>query len=225
VLLLGGIYAVESTLFYAALSRGTAGAVALVFYGYPALVAGVEVVRGLLPLSGRLVAALGLSVGGVLTVTVVGAGELSISRTGALCALGSATAFTLYLLAGDLLVHRTDAVVRAAWTSGAAAVAQAVAALVAGLAWPGLDRAPTLVAYGLANAAAFGLMFAAVMRVGPTRTAVLLNFEAVASLGLAALFLGETVAPLQLLGGLGVLSGGILTALAASQRTQVAGAD
>ena len=54
---------------------------------------------------------------------------------------------------------------------------------------------------------------------------MLLNFEAVASLGLAALFLGETVAPLQLLGGLGVLSGAILTALAPSRRAQVAGAD
>jgi drug/metabolite transporter (DMT)-like permease len=209
VLLLGAIYAVESALFYAALGQGTAGAVALVFYGYPVMVAAVEVARGLLAVSRRLVAGVCLSVIGVLAV-IGTEGELSISRVGVLCALGSALAFTAYLLAGDLLVRRTDAVVRAAWTSGAAALASAGAAVVAGLAWPGIDRAPVLIAYGLANAAAFGLMFAAVMRVGPTRTAVLLNFEVVASVGLAAVFLGEAVAPLQVLGGVGVLSGSLL---------------
>jgi drug/metabolite transporter (DMT)-like permease len=212
ILLLGAIYMVESTLTFAALGRGTAGAVALVFYVYPALVAAVEVARGLLRLSARLVGALVLSVGGVLTVTVA-AGELSLSRTGALLALGGAMAFTLYLLAGDLLVHRTDAVVRAAWTSGTAAVAQAAAALAAGLTWPDLGRAPELLAYGLANAAAFGLLFAALIRVGPTRTAVLLNVEAVATVALAGLFLGEVVAPLQLVGGLAVLSGSVFITL------------
>jgi drug/metabolite transporter (DMT)-like permease len=210
--LLGAIYAGESAFFYAALGRGTAGAVALVFYGYPAIVAVAEVARGRMALSGRLVAALGLSVGGVLTVVAAGS-ELSIDRAGVLFAVGSAMTFTLYLVAGDVLVHRTDAVVRAAWTSGTAALASAVAALVAGLAWPGAGQIPELAAYGLANAAAFGLMFAAVMRIGPTRTAVLLNFEVLASLGLAALFLDETVAPLQLVGGLGVLSGSVLVGL------------
>ena len=212
VLLLGGIYMVESTLTYAALRHGSAGAVTLVFYVHPALVAAAELARGLLQLSARLVGAMVLSTGGVLTVTVVGAGELSLSRTGALLALGGAMAFTLYLLAGDLLVHRTDAVVRAAWTSGAAAVAQAAAALVAGSAWPDIDRTPALLAYGLANAAAFGLMFTAVIRIGPTRTALLLNAEAVTTVALAALFLGETLAPLQVLGGVAVLAGsGLIT--------------
>jgi drug/metabolite transporter (DMT)-like permease len=209
VLLLGAIYAVESALFYAALSRGTAGAVALVFYGYPAMVAAAEVARGALGLSRRLVAGVSLSVAGVLVV--VGAeGELSITRVGVLCALGSALAFTLYLLAGDQLVRRTDPVIRAAWTSGTAGLVSAAVALVAGLAWPDVGRAPMLVAYGLANAAAFGLMFTAVVRVGAARTAVVLNLEVVASVGLAAVFLGEAVAPLQLLGGVGVLAGSLL---------------
>jgi drug/metabolite transporter (DMT)-like permease len=211
--LLGAIYMVESTLTFAALGRGTAGAVGLVFYVYPALVAAVEVARRRVRLSIRLVGAQVLSVGGVLTVTVVGAAELSLTRTAALLALGGAMAFTLYLLAGDLLVHRTDAVARAAWTSGTAAVAQAATALVAGLTWPDLGRASALLAYGLANAAAFGLMFAALIRIGPTRTAVLLNVEAVTTVALAALFLGEVVAPLQLLGGLAVLSGSVLVTL------------
>jgi drug/metabolite transporter (DMT)-like permease len=208
--LLGAIYMVESALSYAALRHGAAGAVTLVFYIYPALVAAVELARGLLRLSTPLAGAIVLSTGGVLTVTVVGADELSLGLTDALLALGAAMAFTLYLLAGDLLVHRTDAVARAAWTSGAAAAVHTVAALVVGLSWPTVDRAPALLAYGLANAAAFGLMFAAVMRIGPTRTAVLLNAEVVATVALAALFLGEIVAPLQLLGGLAVLSGSIL---------------
>ena len=47
------VYAVESTFFYLGLERGTAAAVALIFYAYPAVVALVEVALGAIRLRAR----------------------------------------------------------------------------------------------------------------------------------------------------------------------------
>ena len=208
---LGVLYAGQARVFFAALGRGSAGAVALVFYSYPAMVALAELARRTTRWSARLGGALALSVGGVVTVVAV-EGDLFISATGVLFALGSAALFTTYLLAGDSLLDATDAVVKAAWISGGAALTLAAVALGSGGDWPGLDRAPLLLGYGVANAAAFGLMFVALPRIGPTRTAVMLNFEVVSSVGLAAVVLDERFAPLQAIGGLGVVVGAILAA-------------
>src|SRR5687768_10069211 len=61
-------YAVESVLFYSAIERGTAAAVALLFYSYPAMVAVLELALGRLRLDARITAALALSVSGTLLI-------------------------------------------------------------------------------------------------------------------------------------------------------------
>jgi drug/metabolite transporter (DMT)-like permease len=148
----------------------------------------------------------------VLTVVAV-EGELTISTTGILFALGAALCFTAYLLSGDRLVTRTDPVVKALWVSAGAGVALAARAVLSGDALPPGERALELGAYGLANAAAFGCMFAALGRIGATRTAVVLNFEVVASVALAALLLSERLGPLQAVGAAAVVTGAVLAAL------------
>ncbi len=205
LVLLGGVaYALESTLFYLALGHGTVAAAALVFYAYPAIVAVLELGLGSpLPLR-RLAVALGLSAAG--TVAVVATGEhVAISAVGVLFALGAAAVFALYLIGGGRLVHRTDAWTRAAWVAAGAAVSSVGrGALTDSFSVP-VGHWPLLLAYGAFTAAAFALMFVALVRLGPTRTAVVMTLEAFFAVVLAAVFLQEGLAPTQVAGGIAIL--------------------
>jgi drug/metabolite transporter (DMT)-like permease len=210
---LGVLYALQASMFFAALGRGSAAAVSLVFYSYPAMVALAEITRRTLRWSTRIAAAMALSIGGVLTVVAV-EGKLSITGMGVLFSLAAAMLFALFTLAGKELVHQTEAAIRALWTTGAATITLTALAVLSGDRWPEARRLPELLGYGTATAAAFGLVFVALRQIGPTRTSVILNFEVVTSVVLAALLLGEALSPLQALGGTAVIAGAILAARA-----------
>ena len=210
--LLGTVgYAFESSLFFAGLERGSAAAVTVLFYAYPVGVAVIDVATGAVRPSPRLVAA--LLAGGVGTAIVVVAGaDVSVTPAGIAFALAAAASFAGYLVLSARLLVRTDTMVRAAWVSTGAAAGLAVRGLVLG----GFDAPggfwPRLIAIGLANAAAFGFLFAALPRIGATRTAVVLNVEPVSAVVLAALFLGETLGAVQLAGGVLVLAAAVVIA-------------
>jgi drug/metabolite transporter (DMT)-like permease len=219
-LVLGAVYAAESSCFFAALGRGTAAAVATIFYSYPAMVAVTELAVGAVRPSAALVAALALSVGGVVTV-VATEGDVAVSVSGAVLALAAAASFCLYLVVGSRVAAPTDAAVGAAWVSGTAGLvlaAVAVATLAGPTTWPPAGRLPQLLVYGAANAAAFGLVFVALGRIGATRTAVVLTFEVVASVVLAAAFLGERLAAVQAAGGAAVVAGAVLAVAGRGER-------
>ena len=222
VFLLGAIgYAVESSFFFLALGEGTAAAATMLFYSYPALVTVGEVAIGRLRPSLHLAAAIAATVvGGSI---VVGAGdEISVSALGVVYALTAAAIFSVYLLVGDRTATDTEAIVKAMWVSGGASLSLAVRALVTGAELPGGSRAVQLLGYGAANAAAFGFMFAALGRIGPTRTAVVLTFELVAAVVLAALFLDESLGVLHVVGGAAVLTGAVLAVLLPTRGEPVA---
>ncbi len=82
-------YATEAGLFYLALARGSAGAVALLFYAYPALVVLIEVALGDDRLRLVTVSSLALCIGGAVLVVLAG-GEVVISAAGEGFALASA---------------------------------------------------------------------------------------------------------------------------------------
>src|SRR3954452_5491988 len=95
IVLLGAVgYATESTFFFAGLERGTAAAVGLIFYSYPAMVTLLEAATGGGLPSWPVVGALGLSVAGTALVVITGS-SISITGAGALCALASALAFSI----------------------------------------------------------------------------------------------------------------------------------
>jgi drug/metabolite transporter (DMT)-like permease len=218
--LLGTVgYAFESSLFFAGLERGSAAAVTVLFYAYPVVVAVIDVASGVVRPTPRLVGALVAGCAGTAVVVVAGA-DVSVTTTGIVFALAAAATFAVYLLLSARLLVRTDNVVRAAWVSSGAAVGLIVRGLVTG----GFDSPsgswPQLLAIGVANAAAFGFLFAALPRIGATRTAVVLNVEPVAAVVLAALFLDETLGGVQLLGGALVLVAAV--AVAAPERPSAA---
>ena len=218
--LLGTVgYAFEASLFFAGLERGSAAAISVLFYAYPLVVALIEITLGWIRLSRRL--ALALVAGAIGTVAVIVAGgNVSVTTAGVVFALGAAGSFALYLLATDRLLVRTDTIVRAAWVSTGAGVGMVIRGLVSG----GFDSPagfwPRLVAIGVASAAAFGFLFAALPRIGATRTAVVLNVEPIAAVIFGTLFLAERLAPWQLAGGALVVTAAVVVALPDDKRLE-----
>jgi drug/metabolite transporter (DMT)-like permease len=212
--LLGAIgYSIESTMFFMGLERGTAAAVALLFYAYPAIVTLIEGVVSRTAPSPRSLAALGLAAAG--TALVVGAGgSVTISSAGVAFALGSAASFAVYLLVSHNVMHRTDSLTQAAWVAlGASASFLVRGAVTGALVQPG-SHWPVMIVNGLATAAAFTFMFAGLRRIGPVRTSVVMTLEALFAVVLAALVLGEGMRSLQLVGGAAIVAATILIGLA-----------
>jgi drug/metabolite transporter (DMT)-like permease len=208
-------YATESTFFYLALGRGTAAAVALLFYAYPAIVTAFQFAIGERTAGRTTLIALMLSATGTALIVTTG-DRFSITTTGVLYALGSATTFAVYLVTSYRVVKRTDALTSGAWVAIGAAVALLIrGAVFGGLVWPS-GRWLQLALYALATSAAFSLMYAGLFRLGPSRTSVVMTLEAFFAVVLGALVLGEGLSPLQLVGGAAVLAG---TALISIRRT------
>jgi drug/metabolite transporter (DMT)-like permease len=207
------VYALESTCFFMALERGTAAAVTLLFYSYPAVVTGVELMLGEVVPRPSVFLALALSMGGAFAVAA-GGGEVSITLAGAGFVAGSVVFFSCYALGSARLLHRTDSLTAAAWTAvGASASLLTVGALTGELHAPG-SSLPPLLGNGLATATAFTLFFVALDRLGASRTAVIMTLEAASAVVLTAVFLGEPLRLLEVIGGLAVLAGAALAGLA-----------
>jgi len=213
VFLFGAIgYAVESTFFYSGLARGTAAAVTLLFYSYPAVVTIAELVINKKKPAPAVVVALVLSAGGA-GVIAAGSGSVDITTAGIVFSLLSAASFAAYLLAGDRFLGKTDSITIAAWTGlGASASLLTFAAVAGEIDVPG-DRWWQFLVYGAATASAFAFMFASLRRIGSSRTSVLLTLEAVSAIVLAAIFLGEDLGAAQAVGGACVLAGAVIISL------------
>jgi drug/metabolite transporter (DMT)-like permease len=213
VFLFGAVgYAVESAFFYAGLARGTAAAVTLLFYSYPAVVTVADLVITRTRPARQVVFALALAAGGA-GVIAAGSGNVDISGTGIAFSLAAAASFAVYLLAGDRLLHKTDSITIAAGTAVGAAASLVAYAAVAGQLDVPAGRWDQLLVYGVATASAFAFMFAALRRLGSQRTSVLLTLEAVFAIVLAAVFLGEGLGLFQAIGGAAVLAAAVMISL------------
>lgn len=202
-------YGAESTVFFAALEQGTTAAVSLLFYTYPAVVTLLEWGMGRAPVDRRRLVALGLSTVGTALV-IAAAGGVSISRVGVIVALCASGSFAVYLLASEAWVRRTDALTTGAWVAIGATVSLAGRGLATGSLSPEPGHWAQLVANGLATSFAFGLMFAALRRIGAGPTAVVMTLEAFFAIVLAAVFLDEGLRPLQGVGGIAILAATVL---------------
>jgi drug/metabolite transporter (DMT)-like permease len=211
------LYAVESTFFYMGLERGTAAAVALIFYAYPAVVALAETAMGAVRLRAQTLVALVLAVSGS-AVVAIGGGRVAITGAGVLCVCGSIAFFSTYAIASDRVLQRTDSLTAATWTAiGASAGVLAFGGVRGQLEAPSGHALAALAANGLATACAFTLFFMVLDRIGPTRTGICMALEAVTGVVLAAIFLDEPVRAVVAVGGVAVLAGVILAALVTPQ--------
>ena len=117
--LLGAVvYALDSALFFGSLERTSAPLASLVHYAHLVLVVGVAAMIGRERLTRRRLLALVAIFAGV---ALVGGAATNPNPVGVAMALGSATAYAVYILLSDRLLRDADPMALAAYlTSGAA---------------------------------------------------------------------------------------------------------
>jgi drug/metabolite transporter (DMT)-like permease len=214
LVVLGAVgYGGQAFTFFTALTLAPAGLVALLLYLYPALVAILSAAVLHERLSAAKLGALAVAFGTVLTIGPAS----SASPVGVALGIAAASIYAVYIVAGSRLTARVPPQTMASVVIASAGAVFVVAALAQGPTWP---RTPAgwLAVLGIAiisTVAAIVLFFAGLERVGPTRASALSTVEPVCTVLLAAVLLGETVAPLQLVGGALILTAVMLLARAA----------
>lgn len=223
ILFLGvGLYTFESTSFYLALERGTAAAVALLFYLYPAVVTIAEVALGTMRVRRVTIVSLLLALVGGTTVAV-GGGRVAISLGGIGFVLASVALFSTYVVAGHRVIPRTDALTAATWTAlGAAMGVTVIGVGQQALHIPSARALLAIASTAVATAVAFTLFFMVLARLGPSRTAIVMALEAVFGVVLSAIFLSEGLKPLVVVGGVAILAGAVLAATSQPSEQQEA---
>jgi len=214
-------YAVEATLFFAALRHGTAAAVTLLFFTYPVFVTLMSWPFGRDRPRRLTLVALGCAVAGAVVVVGTGAG-LTIRTAGVLFALGAAVTFSAYLVGADRVLRLTSPLTSALWVSAGASIGLwAFAVLTGNDGLPaGWSEWWPVLGMGVATAAAFVCLLEGVRRIGAVRTAIVSAMEPLAASVLAVVFLGESVSAGIALGGGLILVGAVTASLARAATPQ-----
>jgi drug/metabolite transporter, DME family len=204
---------------FIAFGRITVALALLAFYTYPAMVAVVAIaIERRRPDRLELVA-LGLALGGMILVVAgqiePGAG-LVVDGLGLGLALLAAVAQTVYVTTsrGYAAIPTEQAAPILLWVAALAFVAiAALSGSLDSLGEPFRNPAawPYLLVAGLLGAGFPSLLFLVAIRlIGPVRTGILAMLEPVTGTVLAAVILGETLGPIQLLGGILVIAAGVI---------------
>jgi drug/metabolite transporter (DMT)-like permease len=213
LVLLGALgYGGQAFSFFTALTLAPAGVVALLLYLHPALVAllSAALLHERLTTLKRVALAVALA-GTVLTVAPalgVPADTQPGVAAGIAFAVAAAVFYSLYIIAGAWLGRRVSALSMSTVVIASAAAVFVTAAILRGPQWP-QTTAGWLAVVAIALVSTVGaitLYFAGLARVGPTRAATLSTIEPVVTVTLAALVLGEAIAPAQLAGGVLILA-------------------
>jgi drug/metabolite transporter (DMT)-like permease len=210
-------YVVHSSLFYLALGHGTAAAVSMLFYLYPAVIAVIELTARLRPVNSRSVAAPILSAFGVMVVLTAGQ-ELSVSPAGVGLALAASVAVSCYLLGSSHLIRRSNPMATGACVAAGVAVSMSTGGtLLSGFSLPG-DAVGRLLLAGLATAGATACVYATLLRLGAGAAAAFMALQSLVALVIAGITLHEPITIAHVVGGVALVAG---AALASGSRTRV----
>jgi drug/metabolite transporter (DMT)-like permease len=190
------------------------------FYTYPVIVAVVNVALGRETLDRARVAALVLAVAGMLAVVASQldpAVGIRFSALGIGLALGAAASQAVFVVISRTGYRRVPADQAMAVVLATTVVCAIPIALLTGQ-WSGLtfplrdpSILPLLAFTGLFAAAIPSFLFLTGIRlIGGTRTGILMLFEPVVGVALAAVLLGEGLAPIQITGGLAILVAAVI---------------
>lgn len=222
VALLGAVgYGGQAFSFFTALTLAPAGVVALLLYLHPALVALLAAVFLRERLTAVKLVALALALAGtVLTIAPALASNGLGGGAGVALGIGFAVAaavfYSLYIIVGAWIGHRVAAFPVSTVVIASAAGLFIVASLIRGPQWPqGPAGWLAVIAIALlSTVAAVTLYFAGLRRIGPTRASTLSTLEPLVTVTLAAIVLGEDIAPVQMAGGALILAAVVLLARA-----------
>ena len=200
---------------FIAFDRVTIALALLGFYTYPALIAIADVALGRERLDRRRAVALALALAGMVAVVAsqLGpAGGVRFDVIGLALAFGAALSQTVFVVVSrhgyrQVPPEQATTVVLGVTVVGAGLLALAtgtVGTLAAPLSDPGL--LPILAVTGIFAAAIPSLAFLTGLRIiGGTRAGILMLFEPVVGLALAAWLLGEDLVPIQAVGAAAIL--------------------
>ena len=205
---------------FIAFDRITVALALLGFYTYPAMVAAANVALGREQLDRTRAVALGLAIAGMIAVVasqIDPAGGIRLDAVGIGLALGAAVSQTVFVVVSrdgysQVPTEQAMAVVLAVTLIGSiglAVLAGSSASLVYPLVAP--DVLPLLLFTGVFAAAIPSLGFLTGIRaIGGTRAGILMLFEPVVGVALAAWLLGEALVPIQLVGAAAILAAAVL---------------
>jgi drug/metabolite transporter (DMT)-like permease len=194
--------------------------VLMMFYTYPAGVAIVDVLMGHEQLTRWRSAALALSMGGVILVLAGGsslASEAPSAVAGILLGLLASASQVVFVTASRTGYRAVPAPAASLVIMSTAVVGAVAVALVSGqgagllvpFSTPGTW--PLILLAGVAAAGVSSLLFlVAIRRIGGTRAGILMLFEPVVGVILAAIVLGESMTVVQVLGTVLVLLGALV---------------
>lgn len=207
-------YFLSAFLYFFAVERMNAGITTVLFYLYPAMVAAISLPVFHEKLSAFTAAALVLSILGLILISGIVGGELSIDPLGIVMALGSALAFAIY----TVLIQKTGrsegsftVMFTLSWTS---LIASCIVFAPSAPSMLALTPYQLLVGCAVALACTIVpvvLYIQAVKHIGGTKTSLLGMSETPFSLVLAFLILGETIAVLEGAGIIAIISSIALT--------------
>ncbi len=212
LILLGAIaYVGESLAYFLALELASPGLVALLLYIYPALVTVLAAIFLKEHLTRVKIIAIFLALSGTaLTIRITSGGSL----IGILLGIAAAVDYAIYILLGSRIVRHSGSMgsTTVIITSTAGVYAGIVA--LRGVTYPTTSIGwIAIIAIALISTVlAFFTFFAGLKRIGPTSASTLSTFEPIVAVVLAAIVLGETISPIQVLGGALILAAVVLLA-------------
>lgn len=216
VLAMGAVgYAVQATLFFAALSRIPASLTGLLLYLYPALVTVGAVALGRHRANRLTVVGLALALAG--TALIVGLPEGELDGLGVVLGVLAALWYASYILVGERVLGDVDPLVVAVYVCLGAAVSFVVVGGALGhLDFDGIESRgwPPVVGIAvLATAMAISTFFAGMRRIGATWASIASSWEPVCTVILGVLVLDERLSAGIVIGGAAVVLGAIVLPL------------
>ncbi len=207
ILILGVLFAANVYAFYKAIEMLRVPLAILIFYVYPLLTGVISALAGLERLNAAMVLFSLLSLAGMALAT--GASPEALQPLGLLLALFAGSVVALSLVVTSRYVAHVDALRRTFWM-----MVSTSATLLVGLVGSGSFAWPNSAVGGMAIAGvcafyAVGLvgLFTSATRIGPMRTAVMMNLEPVLAIALSTLVLQQGLSGLQYAGGALVIAG------------------
>jgi len=211
-------YGTESALYFSAINHGSAAAVTLLFYTYPVWVMLATIALDRRAPQAMLFAALALAIVGS-AIVVLGGGPADLTMLGIVLAICTSLAYSVYLVAADRFILRTDPVTAAAWLGAGAGLANLVYGLVIGpLVFPAAADVWRIVLIVAFSAGAFAAMLGGLQRVGAVRNAIIGVSEPLTVAVLAYLFLGQPVTVSVVVGGALILVGAVIASIVRTTR-------
>jgi len=209
-------YAVQALSYFGALSVMDAGLAALLVYTYPAIIALIGFLTRREPPTRRRLVALGCSGAGMLLLLGLG-GFSTVSPVGIALALTAGLTYAIYTIVASSLPPQADPSLLMAIVATSALVSVALFTTATGQPLA-LEADPVVLGWVLTyvlvgTILAMLLHQSGITRVGASTGGILSSIEPLVAAGAVALVYGERMTPVQILGGLVILTGVVVVQL------------